>query len=202
MFKALITLAVALLGIAPAGAATVLEGVNGISYEFEGPRAGYQRKVRLATTGLIEPGDPVSSWQRDVRYVYFDPASGRLMANEYGESASCNSTRQCQSDGQYTKMIGNGYSFVVQNIPGYNFCTPGTLGICAINTDYSRGRVLIYGEARAGTSGATFKLTIGDEQPIPASGVVPEPSSWAMLMSGFALLGGMARRYKAKTVHA
>jgi DNA-binding beta-propeller fold protein YncE len=43
---------------------------------------------------------------------------------------------------------------------------------------------------------------IGLEYLPAANGVIPEPATWAMMIAGFGLVGGMARRRRAAFVHA
>jgi hypothetical protein len=45
-------------------------------------------------------------------------------------------------------------------------------------------------------AGFEFSSTSGFNLPIPVAGAVPEPSTWAMMILGFAGLGFMAYRRK------
>lgn len=54
-------------------------------------------------------------------------------------------------------------------------------------------------------TGAPVTLTIGTPgsiNPLPGTGDIPEPASWAMLIAGFGLVGAIARRRRSAVVMA
>ena len=51
-------------------------------------------------------------------------------------------------------------------------------------------------------SGAGFQLSAPTPPPGPPAGVIPEPATWAMMIAGFGLVGGMMRRRGVATVSA
>ncbi|WP_310474313.1 PEPxxWA-CTERM sorting domain-containing protein [Sandarakinorhabdus sp.] len=57
-------------------------------------------------------------------------------------------------------------------------------------------RSIAFGPNGGTTTGGAFSI---DNLTIGASGVVPEPASWAMLIAGFGLVGAAARRRRAVT---
>ena len=47
-----------------------------------------------------------------------------------------------------------------------------------------------------------YTLNIGDAVVPIAGGTIPEPAAWALMLAGFAAVGGMARRTRPRTVAA
>lgn len=81
-----------------------------------------------------------------------------------------------------------GFAFTTDNAVGFDIS--GTTGIAYANVDSLLWRIDL-------TTGAGTVLGIvgaGPLRSIATGAVVPEPGSWALLIAGFGLVGGMARR--------
>lgn len=71
------------------------------------------------------------------------------------------------------------------------------------HVDYARSKLMIYSYKKANTEAITglteFSFSISGAEP-PSSGAVPEPSSWALMLAGFAAVGYGLRRRRASVI--
>jgi hypothetical protein len=91
-----------------------------------------------------------------------------------------------------------GVNFTNSNLIGFDIS--GRTGMAYLNIDSALYSVNL------GSGRASFINTIGSGPLIglTATGVVPEPSTWAMMLAGFAMVGATLRyrRRGTKTVYA
>jgi len=184
-------LAIATAIAAPASAAQIIplefstpdpDGYIFASAGFDWPVEGTWAFAQIDFSGL-ELIDVTLTGYVDGAATWWDSAIGGVTGNEYFLAFDCGSVDGCMSPVTPTKWVGR-----IETPRGFDKpCGPETIGDCSFHYTPQMGVADAY--FRVISPGGSYQATLT----ISDFSAVPEASTWALLITGFATIGGALR---------
>lgn len=184
MWRWLVTSA-ALAAATPAGAVEVFLG-------FDGPPSGFRQSYTIDfDEGAVDSA--LLSYFLFYGTLWYDPAIGDITGNEYFLANDCLPGPSC-GGGLVRNFTANDRRI------SFAFYTPSSFFNCEVGKNPYQDCAAFY-EAPQITLDVSLLGTDNEGYTITPSGLtaVPEPATWAMMIGGFALIGGALRRRRTGT---
>lgn len=189
----MITAAVAALGLwaTAASATTAIDfGNDGSTYfgtaDFAAPSDGMYQYVHIRwTAGEPLPGGLLLVMDYEHRYLYWDNAMDAVWGNEDDHTTTCVLSDPCFSIVAPGHAIGR--IVTPRGRGSIENCQPGHKGEYCYER-YVPHRAWFEGDFALSGGQPTVYLELGK------SGAIPEPATWAVMITGFGLTGAALRR--------
>lgn len=155
------------------------------SAAFDWPPEGTRSLIQIDFTGL-ELIDATATGFVEGFATWWDAEIGAITGNNYLFAYDCALADGCLSQVAPTRVAG-----FVETPRGFDVpCGPATVGNCSFHYNPQFGTFEGYFRV-VGTTSRSATLTVGDFT------VVPEPATWALLLTGFVFMGAAIRHRRA-----